>query len=224
MTPFADIISRARLGAFPDAPELAQLIRTQDFAQITDFSGEDNRAMQVEALLYMLANYPLTPSEAPRMLQDLDRGVVRLDFLTLSNPVPVFYEVPGHPALEQVRAALKNNMTTSKFRAAKAWQKWKALEKLGAYHKWENACLKRHRDSLPWPTSADYRQDSDRARQMSSVCGDSVRLHEQELRAHRASRHQKILALAGVQVSWLDVLKGLAKHLLTLPQATQLDN
>lgn len=217
MTPFKDIIHRARTGCLEDAEDLAPRLASPDFAQLTDFDSPDTLPMQVSALLYMLSRYPLNPTEVPRMKEQLPGGVVRLDFFELSSPVPVLYLVPGHPALTLLQAALEINIQMPQYRAASAMAKWKSLEKLGNYHRWERTCMARYRDTLPWPTSLDYKDNREAAKKAHEFCCQAMWTYELKIRQSRAQRKQRIRELAGVTGSWLDILKDMAKHLLTVP-------
>lgn len=221
MTPFKDIILRARSGSLQDAEDLAPRLASPDFAQLTDFDSPETLPMQVSALLYMLSRYPLNPAEVHRVKEQLPGGVVRLEFFELSNPVPVLFLVPGHPALALLQAAVELNLQLPQFRAASAMAKWKSLEKLGNYHRWERDCMARYRSTLPWPTSLDYRENRDKARQAESFCCQAMWTYERKLRESRILRKQRIRELAGVTVSWLDILKDMAEHLLKVPAPYQ---
>ncbi len=189
--------------------------RLPDVSRIDELATSSHPALQVEALLYMLERFPLAPDEVPRMLQGVTRGVVRLCFLELSSPVPVLYEVPGHPALERLRQAIERNQQLPQFRAAQALQKWKSLHKLGNYHRWERVCMDRHRQSLPWPTSLDYRTDREAANRQMDRCCEDMRAYERRLRSSRQQRKQRLRELAGVAIGWHDLVQGLAQHLQT---------
>lgn len=203
MHPFQEIISSA-------PSELADQARQK----LSPQEPEAMQALQVQALLFMLSRFPLDPEEVPRIEADIPRGIVRLSFLELSSPVPVLFEVPGHPVLQQLARAVQKNQTTDQFRAAKALRKWTSLHKLGRYHQWENACMDARRRALPWPTSQDYRNDRDEANRQMDRCGDEMRAHERKLRTSRQMRKQKIRELAGITASWFDITKELAMHLL----------
>lgn len=216
MNPFEDIIRHAQWGALEASPQLVTSMRSGEFAQLTAFDSEETEATQVQALLYLLARYPVHPAELPRMLKDIPLGVVRLTFLELSNPVPYLLLPPGHPSLDLLVQALEQNAASPRGKAARALVKWKDLPKRFAYQRWERACLARYRATLPWPGPEDYRANREQAQERSAACARNYDEHERHLRESRAQRMQKLREAAGLAVSWHAFLTGLAEHLLSV--------
>lgn len=210
MNPFKDLMVSARGGGFADTPRLQALLRNPLFAQMTEFGSERTQDLEVQCLHFLLERLPLHPEEAPRMLAQADRGLLRLDFLEISNPIPLLMLYPDHPAIAGLKAAMERNVRTPQFRAAKSLLKWKSLDKTWARFRWENAVRSRYRESLDWPQAADFREDRSAAKAREDACVMLMHRFEWECRQRRQTRMQRIRELAGVTGSYYALLQAMA--------------
>lgn len=217
MNPFQDIINHARWGGLADTPVLQSLLLSPDFQQLTQFGTAESVPLEVAGLHYMLERFPLHPEEAARMLVAVDTGLLRLSFLEISNPIPVLYLVPEHPAIPGLKAAIERNLNSRQFRAAKALLKWRSLPRMWAGFRRKDRLLSQLRNTLNWTTKGDeYAKNALWA--ANRACLDQA---EFRIKDTRANRIQRIREIAGLAVGWHDILKGLALHLFTLDAPLQ---
>lgn len=211
MNPFDDIIFHARSGYLSDTPALQRLLLSPDFKQLTQTGTAESVAMEVQALHYMLERFPLHPEEAPRIQDAVNSGLLRLSFMEISNPFPVLYLVPEHPAIPGLKAAIERNLQSRQFRAAKALLKWRSLPRMWAGFRRKDRLLSALRAQLTWPTQSNPEQ----AAVYAANC-EAIRQMELRIRDTRANRIQRIREIAGLSGGWHDILKDLAMHLFSL--------
>lgn len=210
---FKDLVPAAKAGRLAHLPVIEALLSAEDFSHLPPAGSAAALPLELAVLQYMLARFPVHPEEVDRMGSSLDKGIVRLDFCELSNPVPVIFLVPGDPVIAQVKQALAANLRSPRFRAAQAIQKWKSRPKAWARMRGETAMLAKFRDSLPYPTPEDFRKNRDEALVAQRKCSDQVNDHERAVRHRRGERLQKLRGMAGIEGSWLQLLEDLAAYL-----------
>lgn len=185
MNPFYLVAVAAHEGRLP--PEAhPTYYASPEFYERIRFIGSTAEADQLNILLAMLKRVALDVREARRTRELLESGIACLQFFGVANPVSLLTLRVGSPELDMLKQAVEENLNGPLCRAVQRVrrQRLRAIER--AYQ--EEILLDRLRQSLPWPTSADFKADADQAREAQSALAGVVSAKREALRERYRTR------------------------------------
>lgn len=216
MNPFTLLLVLARRDELE--PEFdASYYRSETFRQRLSFTGADGIQDKVAIQLYLLSRLALDPAHTADTLSRMDQGLVLLYFFEFTNPIPVLELAPGSPEWLHLREAILANLASPRVRQVHRVRYWH--DRRERSYRQECAVLDRLRETLPWPTPMEWKQDRAMAEsRMQALCQEMNR-KAVDLRNRRQNRMALLRSSTAPGVgSYLDLLKAIALHVLTPPE------
>ncbi len=152
-------------------------------------SHEAPRAFNpLRVMIFMLSKVALEPTITYQQKQDLEQGLVRLQFFGVSNPVPCFVASRSDPDFGLMLAAIDRNLAGPLMAAAKRVLKWTSPARRIKGLAREAAIMKCYRESMSFPVADAWRGFSEENKRL-------LGLMEQKRRAIRSKRQERLAIL-----------------------------
>ncbi len=219
MSSFYQVGIAARENKLPGVSAAAMRYYASDaFYERIRFVGSAGQADQLGILLFMLRHVALDPREDERSRLLLQGGCACLQFWGVSNPVPMLQVPVGSSAQKELQLAYDANLRGPLGRAVARVRRRRS--NLGARHLQRDALHRLFYDSLPWPTSADFKVDAERARDLQQALGkQSQAYYAQLVDGYRTRMAALSRATCPSFDNWIDLVNGIATQVLTPPAA-----
>lgn len=219
MNPFNVIHVLAREQRLPGvSAELAAYYASPAFRERSQLTGPSGTDDATRVLLFMLQHVAVDPRDDERNRVLLSSGFACLGFWGVSNPVPAVTVVPGSDNHKKLLAAYDANrkgpfaraLTRVRRRRAQFWQQ----------SMFRDAMARRFYDALPWPTAAEFKANSEQAKQNRELLAQQYHQYKKQLVDRYASRMAILSHATCPQYrSWTDLIQGIALNVF-LPPST----
>lgn len=110
----------------------------------------------LRVMIFMLSRVALDPETTYRQFQDLEQGLVRLQFFGVSNPVPCFVASRSDADYQVMLDAIEENRRGPLGAAARRVIKWSGPLRQVQRLKREATVMTHFRDSLEWPVGDPF--------------------------------------------------------------------
>lgn len=207
MSPFYAVCNSAKQGNLALHPR-AGYLASDAFRKRIEFEGDAGRDDKVRVSLHMLKSCALDHRHSDRVLDNVKKGFIYLNFFGVSNPVTMFDIPPGEMRAALV-AAVEENLSSRMYEVSKRVSKWRGRVTERGRH--EDAVRDRFRQQQAWPTAADFKADRDAAQKQQDAMCVQINAHMDAVRSLRNTRLAKLAngAQPGVK-SWTDFLVDIA--------------
>ena len=191
----------ARRTDAPFTEEQRAYIQSTEFEDRMDLQGDQGAEDAAAIHLRLLSRVALEPSRAPTAIRNLEAGYLDLSYFRLSPLIPGREIAVGSELQRSVIEAVRHNMASQKFKAAKLCLSWQTTKKVWPSQARIRRLLDQHRSSLPF--SAESRES------------DRLQMSEKE-RALKGLRQDRIEVFSRVAChgSWHDFLEDVTSLML----------